>query len=369
MIELRGKYNSCKVFTDNVDSACIGQLTALLNQECVKGETICVMPDCHASRGSVVGTTMILHNTVIPNIVGSDIGCGMLVIKLKNKKIDFPALDSIIRKYIPCGMDINDEPVSSSPIDKLFADVNLDKAYRSLGTLGGGNHFIEVDKDSEGYLYLVIHSGSRHLGVDVCKYYQDLAYKRVKESGVTGVPYELSYLRGSDFDNYLHDMKLAQEHASINREAIAKRIMKRAKLKELERFETVHNYINTDAMVLRKGAVSAHAGEKLIIPMNMRDGALICEGLGNPDWNCSAPHGAGRLMSRSEAKESISVRDFRDSMSGVYTTCIGRGTIDESPMTYKPMQEILDNIQDTVRVLDIIKPVYNFKASVDERRK
>jgi len=406
MFELKGKYNYCKVYTDIVDNATISQLTNLLNQECMSGLNIRIMSDCHAGSGCVVGTTMTLKDRVIPNLVGVDIGCGMRVIKLKEKRIDLPALDSVIRKYVPSGFGVHEEAIAESGADKLIASgTNIERAMKSLGTLGGGNHFIEVDRADDGSLYLVIHTGSRHLGIEVCKYYQDLAFQKLKEKDAGGslrekskdlvarykaegrkkeiskaleklkaehnatnvsVCHELAYVEGLDFLDYIHDMKITQEHAVINRATIAKQIMKHAKLHAEDEFETIHNYIDTDAMILRKGAVSAKAGEKLIIPLNMRDGALICIGKGNHDWNCSAPHGAGRIMSRSEAKENVSMSEYKKSMEGIFTTCVNRGTIDESPMAYKPAQAIIDNISETVEITDHIMPIYNFKASESE---
>ena len=403
MVEIKGKYNTCKVFTDNIDEVTISQLTGIMNQEVMKDEKIRIMPDCHSGKGAVIGTTMTLHqNKVVPNLVGCDVGCGMLVIKLKDKRIDLPKLDSVIHKYIPSGMNINDEPIEKSNIDKMIAQVNLDRAYRSIGTLGGGNHFIEVDKDNDGYLYLVIHTGSRHLGIEVCDYWQEKGYselirkanprdlkvltrekieelksqgrekeisnelKRIrKEYKATSIniPYELAYVEDDNFNGYIHDMKLAQEFASINREVIADRILKYAKLKEEYRFETVHNYIDIEHMIARKGSVSARKNEKLIIPMNMRDGSLICIGKGNDDWNQSAPHGAGRIMSRTQARNSVSMKEFKESMQGIFTTCVNGDTIDESPMVYKPMEDIMRDIKDTVDIVNVIKPIYNFKAS------
>lgn len=411
MIELKGKYNNCKVFTDNIDNVTIGQLTALLNQESVEGNQIRIMPDTHAGKGSVIGTTMTLTNRkVIPNIVGVDIGCGMLAIKLKEQRIDLPKLDSVIRKHIPSGGEVHSQiKMFKTSLDaeklrcfnKPGARIREILAYQSVGTLGGGNHFIELNKDSEGNIWLVIHTGSRHLGLEVCDYYQEEAYRRIKDrvNGGTkkakieeliaqlkaekrhkeikkeidkfnknykevnpSIPFELAYCEDDLFDDYIHDMKMVQSHASCNREEIARVILKEMKLHEVERFETIHNYIDTENMILRKGSVSAQAGEKLLIPINMRDGSLICVGKGNPDWNYSAPHGAGRLMSRSEAKERVSMSEYKESMKGIYTTSVNKSTIDESPMAYKPMQEIIDNIQDAVEIIDIIKPIYNFKA-------
>lgn len=335
--------------------------------------------------------------------------CGMSVFKLKEKRIDLPKLDSVIRKNVPSGSYTDDNIMRSTRhsltselsiedlalIGKRHAKVKLDKAFLSCGTLGGGNHFIEVDKDSEDNLYLVIHTGSRLLGMEICNYYQQEAYDRYTSQDYnkeyarllaetpprdrnkvltdlrknknnmlrTDIPFELAYCEGDLLDDYLHDMKITQDFASLNRKIIASVILKNMKLHSVDEFETIHNYIDIDNMILRKGSVSAQEGEKLIIPMNMRDGSLICVGKGNPDWNYSAPHGAGRLMARGVAKNSISMTKYKESMRGIYTTSVSQSTVDESPMAYKPMQEIIDNIQDTVEVLDIIKPIYNFKAS------
>ena len=394
MFELHGKYNICKIFTDNCDNETISQVTELLNQASVKDSKIRIMPDTHAGKGCVIGTTMTLTDKVVPNLVGADIGCGMYAVKLSETDADFNKLDNIIRTYIPSGFDIHEHPISMSNADKIYAPIDVDKAYQSLGTLGGGNHFIEVDRDVNGHLWLVVHTGSRHLGLEVCKYYQDLAYKKIKNNGIedkiketvtrlkaegkqyeientikiirmqaSPIPKDLCYVKDKDFENYIHDMKLIQEHAAINRETIVNQIVNHMDWHIINQFETIHNYIDIDNMILRKGAVSAQKGEKLIIPMNMRDGSLICVGKGNPDWNYSAPHGAGRIMSRGKAKETVSLTEFEESMKGIYTTSVTQSTIDESPIVYKPMQEIINNIGDTVDIIDIIKPVYNFKAS------
>ena len=345
MIELKGKYNTCKVYTDNIDNATISQLLSLLNQEVVEESQIRIMSDCHSGKGSVIGTTMTIKDKVIPNLVGSDVGCGMLVVKLKEKRIDLPKFDSIIRKYIPFGGTVHEETKEErTTLDakalrcygKTGAKIREDLAYRSVGTLGGGNHFIELEKDKEGSIWLVIHTGSRHLGLEICEYYQNAGYETH-----SNLPFELAYVEGQFFEDYIHDMKMVQEHAACNRAEIARVLLKQAKLHEVERFETVHNYIDTENKILRKGSVSAKNGERLLIPINMRDGSLLCMGKGNPDGNYSAPHGAGRLMSRSEAKESISISEFKNAMEGIYTTCVNRSTIDESPMAYKPIQEIM----------------------------
>lgn len=404
MFEVKGKHNSCRVYTDIVDNETISQLTNMMNQECLTGSNVAIMPDCHAGKGAVIGTTMTIKNKVIPNLVGVDIGCGMRVIKLEERSVDLPNLDSVIKKNV--SMVYHDRAIASSNVDGLRTkSADVERAMKSLGTLGGGNHFIELDKGDDGSLYLVIHTGSRHLGLEVCGYYQKLAYDLLKDKAFGGslkdrtkaeierlkkagrekecskaikelkkeyenamakVPFELAYLEGQAFDDYIHDMRLTQEHASINRATIAKLILGHAKLHAVEEFETVHNYIDIKNMILRKGAVSAKEGEKLIIPMNMRDGSLICIGKGNPEWNCSAPHGAGRIMSRGQAKESVSMDEYRKSMEGIYTTCVNRSTVDESPMAYKPMEAIVENIADTVNIVEHIVPIYNFKASEDE---
>ena len=391
MVELNGKYNSCKVFTDNVDNETISQLITLLNQEFIKDSNIRIMPDTHAGSGCVIGTTLTIKDKIVPNLVGVDIGCGMLSLKLRENKIDFKKLDDIIHKKVPSGFKIHDKAVAHSNADKILAPVDVDKAFKSLGTLGGGNHFIEVDRDNRDNLWLVIHTGSRHLGIEVCKYYQELAWKnlsskkdrasqliqqlkqegREKEieqaiknmsTGKCTIPKDLCYVEGDDMKHYLHDMHFAQEHAKINRQTIAGIITKEMDLHIEEQMDTIHNYIDLDNMILRKGSVSAELGEKLIIPMNMRDGSLICVGKGNPDWNYSAPHGAGRLMSRSKAKDNVLLDEFKESMKDIYTSCVGLSTIDEAPQVYKPMEEIMQNIKDTVDIVDIIKPVYNYKA-------
>lgn len=551
MFELNGKYGTTKVFTDNCDNETVSQITTLLNQPFAKDTQIRIMPDCHAGAGCVIGTTMMLKDKVIPNLVGVDIGCftgdtevwcsggfyktikeladtnqefmtdawdeenhtfvstiatafktrtnaalvrvtykketqlnnqeveiqirctpdhkfltcyenshkpyytndtfiwkeakdliqgdrlwaenqvivvvnvetlnekedvyclnvpdyhnfsirygvivhncGMYVLKLEETEIDCAKLDDVIHKYVPSGFSIHDKAIAKSNINDIIAPINIDHAMKSLGTLGGGNHFIEVDRGNDGKLWLVIHTGSRHLGIEVCKYYQDLAFNKIKNNGIKEkidktvaklkaegkyheientikilkmqagpIPKELCYVEDEDFENYIHDMKLAQEHAVINRQTIASQIIEHMNWHIESSFQTIHNYIDIDNMILRKGSVSAQKDELLIIPMNMRDGSLICIGKGNPDWNYSAPHGAGRIMSRGQAKQNVTMAEFEESMKGIYTTSVTQSTIDESPMAYKPMQEIINNISDTVDIVDIIKPIYNFKAN------
>lgn len=403
MFELNGKYGTAKIFTDNTDDETISQLINLLNQEFTQDLKIRIMPDTHAGKGCVIGTTMTINDKIVPNLVGVDIGCGMKVVKLagiKKEKLDLNKLDEVIRSHVPSGFDIREKKhrfFEKVKISSLHCaddgDINFERAEKSLGSLGGGNHFIEINEDEKGDMYLVIHSGSRYLGKQVAKYYQDRAWNRISNYGRNDiiqnkikelkeanrekdiqqeimklkhlmplVPKELAYVETDLFDMYIDDMKLTQEYAYWNREAIAETIMRFMNLEAEETFQTIHNYIDTEKMILRKGAVSAEYGEKLIIPINMRDGSLICVGKGNPDWNNSAPHGAGRIMSRAKAKENVSLEEYEESMKGIYTTCVGMGTIDESPMAYKPMQEIMDNIQDTVEIVRVIKPVYNFKA-------
>ena len=366
MIELKGKYGSALVYTDVVDEASISQVINLLNQPYAGNAHIRMMPDIHAGAGCTIGTTMHVSDKICPNLVGVDIGCGMETVKLKEKRVELQKLDKLIRQNIPSGFAIQTKAhrfAKNIDLDELHCakHVKLDRAVLSIGTLGGGNHFIEVDKDEEGNLYLVIHSGSRHLGVEICDFYMKAARKDLEERGIS-IPYTLSYVEGHLMDAYLHDMRIAQTFADLNRKAMVDVILKGMGLHAEEQFTTIHNYIDLDRGILRKGAVSARDGEKLLIPINMRDGSLLCTGLGNADWNCSAPHGAGRLMSRSDAKNSFTVNEFKKQMEGIYTTSVGKGTLDECPMAYKSMDDIVQNIGPTAKIDKIIKPVYNFKA-------
>lgn len=350
MLELQGKYNKAKVFTDNIEETAIGQIIDLCNQEIFKDSKIRIMSDVHAGAGCTIGTTMTISNKVIAAHVGVDIGCGMLTIKLSGKP-NLELLDSIINEIIPSGFNSRKERHKNSNLINLeelkcYKGINIARAYESLGTLGGGNHFIEISKDSYENYYLIIHSGSRNIGLQVAQYYQNLS----------------NYLEGDNFDHYLFDMDIIQRYADLNRFIMAKEILDNLKLKRISYFSTIHNYIDLENMILRKGAVSAQDGEELLIPMNMRDGSLLCIGKGNEDWNFSAPHGAGRIMSRSKAKKEISLEEYQKSMEGIATSSVNLSTIDEAPMAYKSMQEIIDNIQETVEVIDILKPIYNFKA-------
>ena len=402
MIEIRGKYNQAKIFTDVVDSASIAQVQELCNQEFTAQSRIRLMPDIHAGKGCTIGTTMTIADKVVPNLVGVDIGCGMETVRIRESRMELEKLDKLIYSRIPSGFSIREKAhryLDKIDLSQLYCagHVDLLRAEKSIGTLGGGNHFIEVDKDDEGNLYIVVHSGSRHLGVEVASYYQDQGYrvlnrtdeasvkafveqlkaqgrdkeiskelKKLKNTKRTSVPRELAYVQGELFEQYIHDMKLVQQFAMLNRQAMMDEILKGMKLHVEEQFTTIHNYIDTDHMILRKGAVSAQAGEKLLIPINMRDGSLICVGKGNADWNFSAPHGAGRLMSRAQAKQSFTVSEFKKQMAQIYTTSVNKTTLDECPMAYKGMDAILDNIGPTAEVVKIIRPIYNFKAGEED---
>ena len=397
MLEIRGKFNTAKVFTDIIDEDSIRQVYELCNQSFAEGAKIRMMPDVHAGAGCVIGTTMTITDRVVPNMVGVDIGCGMETVRIKGRKLEVEQLDKLIKFNIPSGFDIREKQhryAEKARLEELRCaeQVNLDRAYRSLGTLGGGNHFIEADKGEDG-IYIVIHSGSRHLGVEVAKFYQKRAIEELKHSGDAdvrklidemklqgrekeieaavrehnsqakkAVPDHLAYVYGTAFDDYIHDMKIVQEFAMLNRKAMMDEIVRGMKLKVEDEFTTIHNYIDTEKMIVRKGSVSAQSGERLIIPINMRDGSLICIGKGNDDWNCSAPHGAGRLFSRSQAKQNFTVSEYKKQMSGIYSTTINQSTLDECPMAYKSMDDIVKNIGDTVEIAEIIKPIYNFKA-------
>lgn len=394
MLELSGKYNNAKAFTDNIDSETISQIINLLNMPYMADSQTRIMPDCHAGKGCTVGTTIQLKDKVVPNLVGVDIGCGMLAIKLEETEIDLEKLDSVINEKVPSGFSIHEHPVTQfSELKDIICEINIDNAQKSIGSLGGGNHFIEVDKDSEGNLWLVIHTGSRHLGIEVCNHYQKLGIKKLRENEIKtkidktiaklkaegkerdientikvikmqhqSIPDDLCYIEGQNFDDYIHDMAITQRYAKLNRETICNIIVSNMNLHIVDKFDTIHNYINMEDMILRKGSISAREGEKVIIPMNMRDGSLICVGKGNPDWNYSAPHGAGRILSRSQAKDLVDFDEFKESMKGIYSSSVVESTIDESPMVYKPMDEIMANIKDTVDIVDVIKPIYNFKA-------
>lgn len=359
--------NETKIFANTFEHEAYQQVKTLANYEPYLNQKIRVMPDAHVGKGSTVGTTMTITDKVTPNLVGVDIGCGMLTTKINEKKVDLPKLDKVVHNEVPSGFSIRDESMYQFDFSGLRSakHANLQRARLSIGTLGGGNHFIELNKGDDDSLYLVIHSGSRHLGVNVWKYYQDLAVKNMSASNKGKLPVavrDLAFLEGTEFDDYINDMKIVQHFASVNRKMMADVILKEMGITIDDQFETVHNYIDVKNMILRKGAVSARAGEKLLIPINMRDGSLICRGKGNADWNYSAPHGAGRVMSRTKAKELLSMDDYKESMKDVYSSSVNRSTLDEAPHAYKPMSEIVNSIEDTAEVLEVIKPIYNFKA-------
>lgn len=353
-----------KIFTDNIESAALEQIDTLISQPALSDCKIRIMPDVHAGAGCVIGFTANLGEKVIPNVVGVDIGCGMLTIELGSLNINFAELDEAIHKYVPSGFNVHSiATYSIKELKQLYCYdslKNVDHLCKSLGTLGGGNHFIEIDKDIKDNKYLVIHTGSRNLGKQVADYYQKVAVNNLKD---TNIPKNLCYLEGQDRLNYLHDMQMCQQFAIMNRRMIADIICKAMNWTEVNSFETVHNYIELETNMVRKGAISAKCGEKVLIPMNMRDGCIVGIGKGNLDWNCSAPHGAGRVMSRATAKKTLSLQDFENTMTDVYTTSVNQSTIDESPMVYKSAAEIQGLITDTVDIVQIIKPVYNFKSS------
>lgn len=381
-----------KIFAKTIEPEATEQVYRMAKSDAYKDCTIRIMPDCHAGKGCTVGTVIKIHDKVVPNTVGVDIGCGMLVIGLGPIDVDVEKLDDVINTKVPYGFASHERAIISYTdcVELRCAKhINLGNALRQIGTLGGGNHFIEVNESDSGYKYLVIHSGSRHLGVEVCEYYQNMAYKslnemstirrelvdRLKREGRAkdidkelkalkkpSCDKELAFLTGKDMADYLHDMNVVQHYASINRSTMAEIIVRAMGWQSRSAFETIHNYINIEKGVLRKGAVSANEGELLIIPINMRDGSLICEGKGNEDWLCSAPHGAGRLMSRAKAKSMLSMEEFKQEMSGVYSTSVCESTIDESPMAYKSMDEIVECIEPTVEIIQRIRPIYNFKA-------
>ena len=392
-----------KIFTGNIEDAALNQINELLEQDAFKDAKVRIMPDVHAGKGCVIGFTGDLGDKVIPNIVGVDIGCGMLCVELGKVDIDLEKLDKVIRDNVPSGRNVHELPIQSSNLylNELYCKKMLNNKdewlERSLGTLGGGNHFIEVDVDNDGNKYLIIHTGSRNLGKQVAEIYQNKAIeycsydkemkdeknKIIKEykeqgrekdiqqalldvnnkyNGKIKLPQDLCYLEGDLRKQYLHDMLICQTFATHNRKYIASVILEHMNLVEKYNFHTIHNYISFDDNIIRKGAISARKGERVLIPINMRDGCIIGIGKGNDDWNQSAPHGAGRIMSRAKAKEILRLKDFENSMEGIYTTSVCEDTIDESPMVYKPMDEIIKYIGDTVEIEKIIKPIYNFKA-------
>ena len=404
MFEIKGKVNTAVCYAKSVEEGAVEQIRRMCDYELTEGSQIRIMPDVHAGKGCTIGTTMTVKDKVCPNIVGVDIGCGMYTIKLAEQLLDFERIDEACH-FIPSGMNVWEGRTERFDLSGLrcYRSLNDTKRLeRSLGTLGGGNHFIEVDQASDGSYYLVIHSGSRNLGKQVAEIYQQLAidlhtgkekyflrreeiirtYKaqgrsmeiqnalKALEKEYTAkkpeVPSDLCWLYGSLLDDYLHDVDICQRFARRNRERMAEIILERTGMSAVESFHTIHNYIDTKEMILRKGAIAAHAGEKVLIPINMRDGSVLARGKGNPEWNYSAPHGAGRVMSRTMAKRSLNLEDYKASMEGIYTTSVNENTIDEAPMVYKSLEDIIDVINESVDVTDIIRPVYNFKAAEDD---
>jgi tRNA-splicing ligase RtcB len=407
MFDIKGKYDTARVFTDLVEDQAVADILKLANQEYMKDAGIRIMPDVHAGAGCVIGTTFNLREEkVCPNLVGVDIACGMRLGKIKTKVVDLPKLDKVIRQFIPSGRNIHkgiyefknlmsEVHQMKKKLEDLVFRPKMDYCLLSLGTLGGGNHFIELNRDDDGSYYLVIHSGSRYLGKSVADHYmrqaiaafggpnvsreeKERVVEEFKSSGkASDIPealrglqksgdvedQSLAYVEGEEFHNYMHDIEIVSDYADLNKELMMHIIAREMNWKFDEEFTTRHNYIDVGNKILRKGAVSAQKDEKLIIPMNMRDGSLICVGKGNSNWNFSAPHGAGRLMSRTTAKETLSMEEFKSTMKDVYSTSVHASTIDEAPMAYKPMQMIIDNIGDTVDIVATIKPVYNFKAN------
>lgn len=399
MVTVQGSFNTAVCFTPALEDKARQQIQAVCNQPEFAGCKIRIMPDVHAGKGCTIGTTMTIQDKIVPGMVGVDIGCGMETVELAEREVDFDRLDALIRREIPFGREVRETPHPlNGEIDlaelRCAGQVNLERAVRSIGSLGGGNHFIEVDRAEDGRLFLVVHSGSRHLGTEVADFYQEEGRKalwgganyqiqemiaRLKSEGRfreiqdailalkkehhLNIPRDLAYVEGRLFEDYIHDMKLTQRFAALNRKAMADVILAGLGLTAAAEFTTIHNYIDTDAMILRKGAVSARVGEMLLIPINMRDGSLICRGKGNPDWNFSAPHGAGRLMSRKAAFSALSMDTFQKEMEGIYSTCVLPDTLDESPMAYKSLEEIVGQIGPSVDVVERIRPVYNFKAA------
>jgi len=396
---IQGKFASAIAYANIIEQEAIDQIRRMCDHAFTEGSRIRIMPDVHSGKGCTIGTTMTVRDKVVPNIVGVDIGCGMYTIKLSEREIDFARFDEAAH-YVPSGMNVWEVRHESFDLESLrcFRSLkNTSRLQRSLGTLGGGNHFIEIDRAADGTLYLVIHTGSRNLGKQVAELYQRLAVelnqgreeyfkkhdtliaeykaagrrkeiqKALKDLHWAGkpltIPEDLCYLYGEYLEDYLHDVEICQQFARRNRELIAEILLSRSGLTGSEGFHTIHNYIDTQEMILRKGAIAAHKGEKVLIPINMRDGSILAIGRGNPDWNYSAPHGAGRLMSRTTARRTLDMEAYAQSMEGIYTTSINAATLDEAPMAYKSLEDIIGFIQDSVDIVDIMKPIYNFKAA------
>ena len=404
MFEIKGKLNTAICYAKVVEDEAIEQIRRMCDYKLTEGSRVRIMPDVHSGKGCTIGTTMTIVDKACPNIVGVDIGCGMYTVKLAEKELDFAAIDEACH-FLPSGKNVWEGRKEHFDLTGLKCYRSLKdtkRLERSLGTLGGGNHFIEVDRASDGTNYLVIHSGSRNLGKQVAEIYQQLAVdlhmgkekyfikrdeiiRTYKEEGRKGeiqdalkklkndfetqdllVPEDLCWLYGTFLEDYLADVEICQRFAKRSRELMAEVILERCNLHAVESFHTIHNYIDTEEMILRKGSIAAHAGEKVLIPINMRDGSVIAVGKGNPEWNYSAPHGAGRLMSRSKAKENLDLDSYKKAMEGIYTTSVNESTLDEAPMAYKALEDIIDVIRDSVDIIEVMKPVFNFKASEED---
>ena len=396
---IQGKVASAIAYASVIEQEAVDQIRRMCDYDCTAGSTIRIMPDVHSGKGCTIGTTMTIRDKAVPNVVGVDIGCGMYTLHLNEAAVDFPRFDEATH-FIPSGMHVWEGRKESFDLEALRcfrALKDTRRLQRSLGTLGGGNHFIEIDRATDGGLYLIIHTGSRNLGKQVAEYYQQLAVElnqgredyfkkrdaliaEYKAAGRRGeiqaalkelrwnekpltIPEDLCYVYGTYLEDYLHDVEICQQFARRNREMIAEILLSRSGLSGGEAFHTVHNYIDTQEMILRKGAIAAHKGEKVLIPINMRDGSVLAIGRGNPDWNYSAPHGAGRLMSRNTARQTLDMAAYENAMQGIYTTSVNPATLDEAPMAYKSLEDIIGVIQDSVDVVDVMKPVYNFKAA------
>lgn len=368
MKEITGNYGKAEIFTDDVEACAEAQIKMICDNPVSEGSTIRVMPDVHPGQVGTIGLTMTIGGRILPNLLGIDIGCGVTCALVRGKQMELQKLDAVIRANVPSGFRVRDKVhhmAEDFPLEKLRCpgDVNWEKAFLSLGTLGGGNHFIEVDRDGEGKYYIVIHSGSRHLGKEVTERYLRAGARLLKEKGLEA-PYPLTWLEGRLMEDYIADVQTVQEYALLNRRIILWQIIKGMKLKCEEEFSSVHNYLEESGgvRILRKGAISAKEGERVVIPVNMRDGVILGRGKGNPEWNWSAPHGSGRRIQRSEVKKHYTVSAFKNEMKGIYCSCVGADTLDEAPFAYRNMERLLGDIGDAVEVTDIIKPVYNFKA-------
>ena len=381
-IRIDGRYTSATVFTTNnlenrIDDYAIAQLQMLCDNEANANCHIVVMPDVHPGKVGTIGLTMTIGEKIMPNIVGIDIGCGMSLAQIKGKVREFQRLDTVIRESVPAGFNIRSKAhhlIEDFDFSRLacFKHIDVERGRLSAGSLGGGNHFIELDQDEDKNTYIVVHSGSRHLGKEVTDFYLKAGQKALREKGII-IPFELTYLEGRMKDDYLADLKIVQEYASLSRKIIISEICRGMKWKILDEYQCIHNYVDVSeetlgrfgSPILRKGAVSAKKDENVIIPINMRDGIILCTGLGNSAWNCSAPHGSGRIMKREEIKQRYTLSSFKSAMRGIYTPSISKDTLDEAPFAYREIDDIIEVIQDTVAIDKVIRPIYNFKAGGD----